>query len=89
MPASECDALKKNCSLNKNLACVSEKFQESGGGIGGQHEAGADEEGVVAGGTELGDFSMGSDPRFADGDAVVGNLLDEFERSFDADVERF
>ncbi len=65
------------------------EFGEGGGGIGREHQAGADEEGVETRGAQFCQFGGGADAGFADGDAVVGYLVDQFERGFDADIERF
>ena len=73
----------------ESLTLTTEEGGERGGGVGREHEAGADEEGVVACVAKLEQFGVGADAGFADGDAVVGNFVDEFERSFYANVERF
>src|SRR6476646_3342330 len=56
-------------------------------GIWREHETLADEKRVEAGVAESGEVVVGSQAGFAHGDAGVGNALDEFERSFHAQVQ--
>ena len=47
----------------------------------------ADEKSVEAGDAEFGEVVVSAQTRFADGDAVVGNAVDQLEGSLDAQVE--
>lgn len=57
-----------------------QEMEEGGGGIGCLHEMLADKEGIEAGGAEMAKIGMGAQARFGHGDAVIGDLLDQFQR---------
>src|SRR5579859_265791 len=61
---------------------AAEESSKGDRGIGRKHETLADEKGVEASVAESGKIVVGAQPGFADGDAGVGNALDEFERCF-------
>ena len=63
------------------LLCRREELKKGGGGIGGEHEVFTDEKGVEAGGAQITKIGVSAKTGFGDGDAVIGNLLDELEGS--------
>src|SRR5258708_34182558 len=65
-----------------------EELDERGGRIGSEHQVLADEKRVEAGFVEFLQAVVGAEAGFADGDAIVRDAFDQFERSLDADVER-
>ena len=69
-------------------ACA-EEFCESVAGIGGEHQGFADEKCVETGAAEADKVGVGGEAGLGDGDAVVGDFVDEFERGVEADFERF
>ena len=64
-------------------------MEESGGGIGGQHEVLADEESIEAHAAKFLEVGVGAEAGFGYGEAVIGNLFDQLERSFHAHREGF
>ena len=49
----------------------------------------ADEEGVEASSAKFDEIVVGTQPGFADGEAIVRDTINQFERSFDASRESF
>src|ERR1700723_2119202 len=81
--------------LTRIMSCLnrprgpSEKSSECGRGIGRKHQAFADEKSVEAGIAEFGKIVVSAEARFADGDASLGDAIDQFERGFDAQLQGF
>jgi len=65
-----------------------EELDERSGRIGSEHQVLANEKRVEAGFTKFLQIVVGAEAGFADGDAIVRDAFDQFERSLDADVER-
>ena len=70
-------------------ACDTEELRQRGAGVGRGHQRFTNEEGVEAGAAETDKVGVGREAGFGHGDAVVGDLIDEFEGGFEADFERF
>src|SRR5258708_19025667 len=68
---------------------AAEELDERGGRIGSEHQVLADEKRVEAGFAEFLQVVVGAEAGFADGDAIVRDAFNQFERSLHADVERF
>jgi len=64
-------------------------LSEGGGGVGGEHEVLANEEGVEADGAELPQVLVGAQAGFADGEAIVRDVLDQIVRGLHAYREGF
>src|SRR5207249_8141102 len=65
-----------------------EKCSERGGGVGRKHQMRANEKGVETGGAKFDEILVRAQAGFADGDAMVRDAIDQFERSLDASRER-
>lgn len=64
-------------------------MEEGSGGIGSEHEVLADEEGVEADGAKILKISVSAQAGFGNGEAVIGNMLDQVVGSLHADIECF
>ena len=68
---------------------AAQQFGEGRGGVGSKHQACADEERIEPSGAQFRKFSRSANAGFADSNALVGNLFDQFKGRFDTDIERF
>ncbi len=59
--------------------CRAKELRQSNAGIGRGHQGFADEECVEAGSAEADKIGVGLEAGLGDGDAVVGDFVDEFE----------
>ena len=65
----------------------SEELPQRLGRIGALHQMLADQKGVEPGAPQPNQVFVSAQAGLADGDAIIGNLLDQFERSFEANLE--